>query len=174
MLPAFMVVAAGAVEWRRTAASGAEALTAYYALFVVILMNGRLLLTDYAVFVSYENIAMQLAIADYPLPGAVRVPGAGPGTAAHSALNVTAHPTAQNGPPNNFAVRSLGTRHPAICCETGIEFLTTTSDRFRTWASNKFSPPRDPPDYLERIHRHDPTGMPRSRDHLQWTRRNRR
>jgi uncharacterized membrane protein YphA (DoxX/SURF4 family) len=26
-------------------------------------MNGRLLLTDYAVFVTYENIAMQLAIA---------------------------------------------------------------------------------------------------------------
>ena len=60
---AFMVVAAAAVEWRRTAAWGAAALTVYYALFVVILMNGRLLLTDYAVFVTYENIAMQLAIA---------------------------------------------------------------------------------------------------------------
>src|ERR1700733_15200548 len=60
---AFMVVAAGAVEWRRTAAWGAAALTFYYTLFVVILMNGRLLLTDYAVFVTYENIAMQLAIA---------------------------------------------------------------------------------------------------------------
>jgi hypothetical protein len=60
---AFMVVAAAAVEWRRTEAWGAAALTVYYALFVVILMNGRLLLTDYAVFVTYENIAMQLAIA---------------------------------------------------------------------------------------------------------------
>jgi uncharacterized membrane protein YphA (DoxX/SURF4 family) len=60
---AFMVVAAAAVEWRRTAAWGAAALTAYYALFVVILMNGRLLLRDYAVFVTYENIAEQLAIA---------------------------------------------------------------------------------------------------------------
>ncbi len=60
---AFMVAAAVAVEWRRTAAWGAAALTVYYALFVVILMNGRLLLTDYAVFVTYENIAMQLAIA---------------------------------------------------------------------------------------------------------------
>jgi uncharacterized membrane protein len=60
---AFMVVAAAAVEWRRTAAWGAAALTIYYTLFVVILMNGRLLLTDYAVFVTYENIAMQLAIA---------------------------------------------------------------------------------------------------------------
>lgn len=60
---AFMVVAAAAVEWRRTAAWGAAALTVYYAIFVVILMNGRLLLADYAVFVTYENIAMQLAIA---------------------------------------------------------------------------------------------------------------
>jgi uncharacterized membrane protein len=59
----FMVVAAAAVEWRRIMAWGAAALTVYYALFVVILMNGRLLLTDYAVFVTYENIAMQLAIA---------------------------------------------------------------------------------------------------------------
>jgi uncharacterized membrane protein len=59
---AFMVVAAAVVEWRRTAAWGAAALTVYYALFVVILMNGRLLLRDYAVFVTYENIAMQLAI----------------------------------------------------------------------------------------------------------------
>jgi uncharacterized membrane protein len=49
---AFMVVAAAAVVWRRTAAWGATALTVYYALFVVILMNGRLLLTDYAVFVT--------------------------------------------------------------------------------------------------------------------------
>ena len=60
---AFMVVAAAAVEWRRAAALGAAALTVYYALFVIILMNGRLLLRDYAVFVTYENIAMQLAIA---------------------------------------------------------------------------------------------------------------
>src|ERR1700730_14914196 len=56
---AFMVLAAAAVEWPRTAAWGAAALTIYYALFVVMLMNGRLLLTDYAVFVTYENIAMQ-------------------------------------------------------------------------------------------------------------------
>jgi len=60
---AFMVVTAAAVEWRRIAVWGAAALTVYYTLFVVILMNGRLLLTDYAVYVTYENIAMQLAIA---------------------------------------------------------------------------------------------------------------
>jgi uncharacterized membrane protein YphA (DoxX/SURF4 family) len=60
---AFIVVAAAAVEWRRTAVWGAAALTAYYALFDVILMNGRLLLTNYAEYVTYENIAIQLAIA---------------------------------------------------------------------------------------------------------------
>src|SRR5580658_9942693 len=59
---AFLVVAAAAVEWRRIMAWGAAALTVYYALFDVILMNGRLLLTDYAVFGTYENIAIQLAI----------------------------------------------------------------------------------------------------------------
>jgi uncharacterized membrane protein len=60
---AFMVVAAATIEWRRTAAWGAAALTVYYTLFVVILMNGRVWLTDYAVYVTYEDIAMQLAIA---------------------------------------------------------------------------------------------------------------
>jgi uncharacterized membrane protein YphA (DoxX/SURF4 family) len=60
---AFLVVAAAAVEWRRTAVWGAAALTTYYALLDVILMNGRLLLRDYAVFVTYENIAIQLSIA---------------------------------------------------------------------------------------------------------------
>jgi uncharacterized membrane protein YphA (DoxX/SURF4 family) len=60
---AFIVLAAAAVEWRRTVVWGAAALTAYYALLVVILMNGRLLLTDFALFVTYENIAIQLAIA---------------------------------------------------------------------------------------------------------------
>ena len=59
----FMLLAAAAIEWRRNAPWAAAALTIYYMLFVVILMNGRLLLTDYAVYVTYENIAMQLAIA---------------------------------------------------------------------------------------------------------------
>ena len=60
---AFMVVAAAAIEWRRTAVWGAAALTGYYAVFVLLLMNGRLLLSGYAVYGTYENIAMQLAIA---------------------------------------------------------------------------------------------------------------
>jgi uncharacterized membrane protein len=59
----FMLLAAAALEWRRTAPHAAAALTIYYTLFVVILMNARLLLTDYALYVTYENIAMQLAIA---------------------------------------------------------------------------------------------------------------
>jgi uncharacterized membrane protein len=60
---AFLVVAAAAIEWRRTAAWGAAALTSYYALIDVMLINGRLLITDYTVYLPYENIAIQLAIA---------------------------------------------------------------------------------------------------------------
>ncbi|NYF53525.1 hypothetical protein [Tunturiibacter gelidoferens] len=58
-----MVVTAAAIEWRQTAAWGAAALTGYYAVFVLLLMNGRLLVSGYAVYGTYENIAMQLAIA---------------------------------------------------------------------------------------------------------------
>ena len=60
---ALMVVAAAAIEWRRTAMWGAAALTCYYAFFVVLLINGRLLISGYAVYGTYENIAMQVAIA---------------------------------------------------------------------------------------------------------------
>jgi uncharacterized membrane protein len=60
---ALMVAGAAAIEWRRTVAWGAAALMVYYTLFVVILMNGRVLLSDYAIYVTYENLAMQLAIA---------------------------------------------------------------------------------------------------------------
>ena len=60
---AFMLVAGAAIEWRRTAAWGAAALTAYYALFVVILMNGRVALAHYAEFGTYSGAAEQLAIA---------------------------------------------------------------------------------------------------------------
>jgi uncharacterized membrane protein len=60
---AFMVVAAAAIEWRRTAAWGAAALVGYYTVFVLLLMNGGLLLSGYAVYGTYEGIAMQLAIA---------------------------------------------------------------------------------------------------------------
>jgi uncharacterized membrane protein YphA (DoxX/SURF4 family) len=60
---AFMFVAGAAIEWRRTAAWGAAALTAYYALIVVVLMDGRGVLAHYAEFGSYSNVAEQLAIA---------------------------------------------------------------------------------------------------------------
>jgi uncharacterized membrane protein len=58
----FMVIAAAAIEWRRTAAWGAAALALYYALVVVFVMNGRLLVTGYAVYGTYEGIVIQLSI----------------------------------------------------------------------------------------------------------------
>ena len=60
---AFMFVAGAAVEWRRTAAWGAAALSAYYALIVVILMNGRVLLGNFTEYGAYSGAAEQLAIA---------------------------------------------------------------------------------------------------------------
>ncbi len=59
---AFMLVAGVAVEWRRTVAWGAAALTAYYALIVIILMNGRVVFAHYAEYGTYEGLAEQLAI----------------------------------------------------------------------------------------------------------------
>jgi uncharacterized membrane protein YphA (DoxX/SURF4 family) len=58
-----MLVSGLAVEWPRTTALGAAVLSSYFALFVVILMNGRVLLVHYAEFGSYESIAIELAIA---------------------------------------------------------------------------------------------------------------
>ena len=57
-----MLVAGAAVVWRRTLAWGAAALTAYFALIVVILMNGRVLLAHYAEYGPYESGAIELAI----------------------------------------------------------------------------------------------------------------
>jgi uncharacterized membrane protein YphA (DoxX/SURF4 family) len=59
----FMLVAGAAIEWRRTAAWAAAALSAYYALVVVILMNGRVVLANYTEFGSYSGTAEQLALA---------------------------------------------------------------------------------------------------------------
>ncbi len=59
----FMLVAGAAVAWRRTAAWGAAALAAYYTLIVVVLMNGRVVLAHDAEFVTYSDLAEQLAIA---------------------------------------------------------------------------------------------------------------
>ena len=59
---AFLLVAGAAVEWRRTAALAAAGLTAYYALVVLVLMNGRVLLAHYTQYVAYEGMAEQLSI----------------------------------------------------------------------------------------------------------------
>ncbi len=59
----FMLVAGVAIEWRRSTAWAAAALTLYYGLIVVVLMNGRVVLANYAVFGSYSGTAEQLAIA---------------------------------------------------------------------------------------------------------------
>jgi uncharacterized membrane protein YphA (DoxX/SURF4 family) len=59
---AFMLVAGAAVEWRRTTALGAAALTAYFGFIVVVLMNGHVWLAHYAEFLPYESIAIELAI----------------------------------------------------------------------------------------------------------------
>lgn len=58
-----MIVAGLAVEWRRTTAWGAAVLTAYYALIVVVVMNGSVLLAHYNTFGTYEEIAIQLSVA---------------------------------------------------------------------------------------------------------------
>jgi len=60
---AFLVVAGAAIEWRRTATWGAAALTAYFALIVALLMNGRVLLARPTEYGAYSGIAEQLAIA---------------------------------------------------------------------------------------------------------------
>lgn len=60
---AFMLVAGAAVEWRRTTAWAAAALTIYYALIVGTLMDGPVVLAHAAEFGSYSSVAEQLAMA---------------------------------------------------------------------------------------------------------------
>ena len=60
---AFMLVVGAAVEWRRAAAWAAAALTAYFALVVVVLMNARVVLAHYAVYGAYFGVAEQLSVA---------------------------------------------------------------------------------------------------------------
>ena len=59
----FLLVAGAAVEWRRTVAWAAGALTVYYGLFVVIVMDGPQVLRHAHEFLAYSNTAEQLAIA---------------------------------------------------------------------------------------------------------------
>ncbi|MBW8813853.1 MAG: DoxX family membrane protein [Caulobacterales bacterium] len=60
---AYMLIAAGVLQWRRTVAWGAAALTAYYTLVVVILMGGRSILRHASEYLAYSNTAGQVAIA---------------------------------------------------------------------------------------------------------------
>jgi uncharacterized membrane protein YphA (DoxX/SURF4 family) len=63
VVAAFMLVAGAAVEWRPTVTWGAAALTAYYTLIVVILMNGYAALGHFTEYGTYEVVAEQVAIA---------------------------------------------------------------------------------------------------------------
>jgi hypothetical protein len=59
---AFLLIVGAALQFRRSAAISAAALTAYYTLIVILLMNGRLFLAHFAEYGTYENLAIQLAI----------------------------------------------------------------------------------------------------------------
>jgi len=59
----FLLLAGAAIEWRRTVVWGAGLLSAYYALIVVLVMDGRLVARHYAEFLAYSNTAEQLAVA---------------------------------------------------------------------------------------------------------------
>lgn len=59
----FMLIAGAAIEWRRTRTLAAAAITAYWSIIVVLLMNGRVWLAHFAEFGPYESLAIQLAIA---------------------------------------------------------------------------------------------------------------
>lgn len=59
----FMLMAGMAIEWRRTRLAAAAALTVYYTLVVMVLMNGPVVFAHYAEFGTYSGIAEELAIA---------------------------------------------------------------------------------------------------------------
>jgi uncharacterized membrane protein len=59
----FMLVAGLAIEWRRTRARAGAALAAYFALVVVVVMHGRVLIGHYAEFSPYESLSIELSIA---------------------------------------------------------------------------------------------------------------
>jgi uncharacterized membrane protein YphA (DoxX/SURF4 family) len=60
---AFMLAAGAAIEWPRTVAWAAGALTVYYTVIVVVLMNGHVMLAHYAEYGAYSGAAEVLAIA---------------------------------------------------------------------------------------------------------------
>lgn len=59
----FMALAGAAIQWRRTVTWGAAALAVYFALIVVILMDGRTVVAHYAEYGAYSSVAAQVAVA---------------------------------------------------------------------------------------------------------------
>jgi uncharacterized membrane protein len=59
---AFMLVCGIALEWRKTTLWAAAALTAYYAIIVVLVMNVRLVLRNLEVYGAYDSMAEEIAI----------------------------------------------------------------------------------------------------------------
>jgi uncharacterized membrane protein len=60
---AFLLLAGLAMQWRRTAPKAGAALAIYYALVVVILINGPGVIANYREFGSYSWTAEELAVA---------------------------------------------------------------------------------------------------------------
>jgi hypothetical protein len=59
----FLLATGAAIEWRRTVTLAAAALIAYYGLIVLLLMNGRVIFKNYAVYGAYFGVAEPVAIA---------------------------------------------------------------------------------------------------------------
>jgi len=59
----FMLIAGTAIEWRRAVTWGAAALAVYFALVVVVLMDGRVVVANYSEYGTYSSVAAQVAVA---------------------------------------------------------------------------------------------------------------
>ena len=59
----FLLMVGVGLEWRRTVTWAAAALIAYYGVVVLVLMNGRVILKNYAVYGAYFGVAEPVAIA---------------------------------------------------------------------------------------------------------------
>jgi len=60
---ALMLLAGAAIEWRRSTAWGAAVITAYYTVVVIVLMHGRPVIANFAVYGVYEDLSEQVGIA---------------------------------------------------------------------------------------------------------------
>ena len=59
----FMVTAGLAIAWRRTTTLGAAALTIYFSVVVALLMNGRIVFSNYSVYGAYFGAVEGVALA---------------------------------------------------------------------------------------------------------------